>query len=98
MAFNSCPGYQLNKRWKNDKIEVLEGKTFYAINTKTCGTQKKMDDKNLVKNWKNILTLANVPAYIYMYKTDKFYSSRQLSTGLMAIVTFENGYIWFLDL
>ena len=45
MAFNSCPGYQLNKRWKNDKIEVLEGKTFYAINTKTCGTQKKMDDK-----------------------------------------------------
>ena len=41
MAFNSCPGYQLNKRWKNDKIEVLEGKTFYAINTKTCGTQKK---------------------------------------------------------
>ena len=67
MAFNSCPGYQLNKRWKNDKIDVLEGKTFYAINTKTCGTQKKMDDKNLVKNWKNILTLANVHAYIYMY-------------------------------
>ena len=41
MALNSCPGYQLNKRWKNDKIDVLEGKTFYAINTKTCGTQKK---------------------------------------------------------
>ena len=67
MAFNSCPGYQLNKRWKNDKIDVLEGKTFYAINTKTCGTQKKMDDKNLVKNWKKYPTLANVHAYIYMY-------------------------------
>ena len=29
--------------------------------------KKKMDDKNLVKNWKNILTLANVHAYINMY-------------------------------
>ena len=49
MAFNSCPGYQLNRRWKNDKIDVLEGKTFYAINTKTCGTQKRIDDKTLAK-------------------------------------------------
>ena len=49
MAFNSCPGYQLNKRWKNDKIDVLEGKTFCAINTKTSGTQKRIDDKTLAK-------------------------------------------------
>ena len=60
--------------------------------------KKRIDDKTLVKNQKNILTLANVYAYMYMYKTDKFYSSRQLSTGLIVIVMFENGYIWGLVL
>ena len=29
--------------------------------------KKRIDDKTLVKNQKNILTLANVYAYIYMY-------------------------------
>ena len=29
--------------------------------------KKRIDDKTLVKNQKNILTLANVYAYMYMY-------------------------------
>ena len=50
MALNSCPGYQLNKRWKNDKIDVLEGKTFLQLTQKSVVRKKRIDDKTLAKN------------------------------------------------
>ena len=41
------------------------------LTQKRVERKKRIDDKTLVKNQKNILTLANVYAYIYMY-TDWF--------------------------